>query len=127
MNAKKLAEEAKAADKAKTAAALKKTIGFKGKKGGNIGKPVQVDPIKPTLKAPGIKRLKLKHDKPLSNVAFKFNLHRYTSASRTGGSTGTNPCRWTSSSLCRRPRRMQGRRRRPPPVFPRTLSLAACE
>jgi hypothetical protein len=39
---------------------------------------VQVDPIKPTLKAPGIKLVKLKHDKPLSNIAFKFNLHRYT-------------------------------------------------
>jgi hypothetical protein len=39
---------------------------------------VQVEPIKPTLKAPGIKLLKLKHDEPLSNVAFKFNLRRYT-------------------------------------------------
>ena len=41
------------------------------------GKAVQVDPIKPTLKAPGIKRLKLKYDKPLANVAFKFNWSRY--------------------------------------------------
>jgi lipoate-protein ligase A len=39
---------------------------------------VQVDPIKPTLKAPGTKRLKLKYDDPLSNFAFKFNLRRYT-------------------------------------------------
>jgi hypothetical protein len=38
---------------------------------------VQVDPIKPTLKAPGIKLLKLKYDKPLSNVAFKFTLRLY--------------------------------------------------
>ena len=38
---------------------------------------MQVDPIKPTLKAPGITRLKLKCDKLLSNFAFKFNLRRY--------------------------------------------------
>ena len=38
---------------------------------------MQVDPIKPTLKAPGTKRLKLKNDVPLSNFAFKFNLRRY--------------------------------------------------
>ena len=39
---------------------------------------MQIDPIKPTLKAPGIKLLQLKCDKPLSNFAFKFNLRRYT-------------------------------------------------
>jgi len=38
---------------------------------------VHVDPIKPTMQAPGIKLLKLKYDKPLSNFAFKFNLRRY--------------------------------------------------
>ena len=38
---------------------------------------MQVDPITPTLKAPGTKRLKLKHDESLSNFAFKFNLRRY--------------------------------------------------
>jgi len=48
----------------------------------NIGKAVQVDPIKPTLKASGTKRLTLKSDEPLSNVALKFKLRRYTSASR---------------------------------------------
>jgi len=41
---------------------------------------VQVDPIKPSLKAPGTKRLKLIYDGPLSNFTFKFNLHRYTMA-----------------------------------------------
>ncbi len=41
------------------------------------GKAVQVDPIKPTLKAPGTKRLKLKYDKLLSSFAFDFNLRRY--------------------------------------------------
>ena len=38
---------------------------------------MQIDPIKPTLKAPGIKLLNLKYDKPLSHFAFKFNLRRY--------------------------------------------------
>jgi hypothetical protein len=38
---------------------------------------VQVDPIELTLKAPGIKRLNLKCDEPLSNYAFRFNLRRY--------------------------------------------------
>ena len=39
---------------------------------------MQVVPIKPTLKAPIIKLLKLTYDKPLSELAFKFNLRRYT-------------------------------------------------
>jgi len=39
---------------------------------------VQVGPIKPTLKAPGTKRLKLKCDGLLLSFAFKFNLRRYT-------------------------------------------------
>ena len=39
---------------------------------------MQVDPFIPTLKAPGTKRLKLKHDEPRSDFIFKFNLRRYT-------------------------------------------------
>jgi hypothetical protein len=42
------------------------------------GRAVQVDPIKPALKVPGNNRLKLRYDEPLSNVAFEFNLRRYT-------------------------------------------------
>jgi hypothetical protein len=38
---------------------------------------MQIDFMKPTLKAPGTKRSKLKHDEPLSSSAFKFNLRRY--------------------------------------------------
>jgi hypothetical protein len=38
---------------------------------------MQVDPINPTLKAPGTKRLKLKCHKLLSRFAFKFNLRRF--------------------------------------------------
>jgi len=41
---------------------------------------VQVDPTKPTLKAPGIMLFKLKYDNPHSNFAFKFTLRRYSVA-----------------------------------------------
>ena len=41
---------------------------------------MQVDPIKPTLKAPGTKHLKLKPETLLSTSAFKINLRRYTLA-----------------------------------------------
>jgi hypothetical protein len=34
--------------------------------------------MKPTMKAPGSKRLNLEHDKLVSNFAFKFNLRRYS-------------------------------------------------
>ena len=43
---------------------------------------MQVDPIKPTLIAPGLKLLKLKCNEPPSNFAFKFDLHHYTSGRR---------------------------------------------
>jgi hypothetical protein len=36
--------------------------------------------MKLTLKAPGSKRLKLRYDELLSNVAFKLNLRRYIMA-----------------------------------------------
>ena len=39
---------------------------------------MQVDPIKPILKAPGTKHLKLKCDELLSSFAFKLNLHHYS-------------------------------------------------
>ena len=39
---------------------------------------MHVDPIKPTLKAPGAVRFKPKCDKLLSRFAFNFNLRRYT-------------------------------------------------
>jgi hypothetical protein len=34
--------------------------------------------MKPKLKAPGTKRLKLNYDAPLSNFAFNFNFRLYT-------------------------------------------------
>ena len=65
------------------------------------GKEVQVDPIKPTLKAPGSERLKLKCDDLLLNFAFKFNLRRY-SAGSTCAAAATRP---TSSATKTRGRR----------------------
>jgi hypothetical protein len=41
---------------------------------------VQVDPIKPTWKAPGSKSLILKYDKRVSDFGFSFNLRHYTTA-----------------------------------------------
>ena len=39
---------------------------------------MQLDSIKPTLKAPGTQRLKLKCDDLLLKFAFKINLRRYS-------------------------------------------------
>jgi hypothetical protein len=41
------------------------------------GRAVQVDPMKPNLKPPGRKHLKLKCNILLSTSAFKFNLRRH--------------------------------------------------
>jgi len=65
------------------------------------GKAVQVDPIKPVLKAPGSVLLKLRCDKLLSTFAFKLKLRRYNAAQTVGrlrqGGAGLglqyqNPC-----------------------------------
>jgi hypothetical protein len=42
------------------------------------GKPLQVEPMKPTLKAPGTKRLNLKNVEVVSSFASNFHLRRYT-------------------------------------------------
>ena len=39
---------------------------------------MQVEPMKPTFKAPGSKRLKLNHEERLSSLAFNFNLRHYS-------------------------------------------------
>ena len=52
---------------------------------------MQLDPMKPKLKPPGIKLLKLESDKPLSNLAFKFNLRRYTAVAGAATVLTTNP------------------------------------
>jgi hypothetical protein len=54
--------------------------GAAGAGGGGQGEAVQVDPIKPTLKTPGINRSKFNYDVLQSNVAFKFNLRCYIKA-----------------------------------------------
>ena len=41
---------------------------------------MQVDPIKPTLKAPGTKRLRLEHVEMLSSFAFNSDLRRFLEA-----------------------------------------------
>jgi hypothetical protein len=48
-----------------------------------LGKAVQVEPMKSISKAPGAKRLKLKYDKPLSNIGFDFNLRHSSSDPRS--------------------------------------------
>ena len=48
----------------------------------SLGRAVQVDPIKPALKAPGTKRLKMIYNGPVSNFAFNFDLRRYISGTR---------------------------------------------
>jgi hypothetical protein len=66
---------------------------------------VQVDPLQPTLKAPGSERLKLEHEELLSNFAFNCNLRRYEEVGdldvEQGGSTKlleVGRCRLTLSN-----------------------------
>ena len=55
---------------------------------------MQVDPVIPTLKAPGSKHVKLEYDALLPNVAFNFNLRRYikagVDAAEVAAMTGTD-------------------------------------
>ena len=60
---------------------------------GDHGNAVQVDPIKPMLKAHGTKRLKLKCEEPQSNFAFKVNLRHYITESKGYDTVGR--CRFT--------------------------------
>jgi hypothetical protein len=50
------------------------------------GRPVQIDPVKFTLKLPGTMRWKLPYDGLLSSFAFNFNLHRYNVVGTWDGS-----------------------------------------
>ena len=56
-----------------------------------------LDPIKPTLKVPGTKRLKLKHDKLLSTFAFNFNLRRYNTAEEAAWLASDEVPAWAKS------------------------------
>jgi len=57
------------------------------------GRAVQVDPVKPMLKPPGTKHLKLKCDILLSTSAFRFHLRRYST-----GSSARSLTPWRSAS-----------------------------
>ena len=56
-----------------------------------LGKAVQVDPIKPTLKAPGTERLKLEHDEMPSNFALSLSLRRYSWTRAASRATASSP------------------------------------
>ena len=62
---------------------------------------MQVDPIKPTLTAPGTHLFTLKCDEPLSTFAFKFNSRRYTKGFREAlepfGLDPADPAFWTDA------------------------------
>jgi len=67
------------------------------------GRAVQVDPMKPMLKAPGTNLLTLKHDEPLSIFAFKLDLRHYTVRCSTGTSRWPHKRQWGSLRTCARP------------------------
>jgi len=50
-----------------------------------LGGAMLAEPMKPMLKAPGIKRLKLEYDKLLSSLAFDCNLRHYSWGMSTCG------------------------------------------
>ena len=60
---------------------------------------MQVDPIKPTLNAPGAEPLKQKCDELLSNFAYKFNLRRYTPGTSRPTSSWHSPLRGGAASM----------------------------
>jgi len=57
---------------------------------------VQVDPIKPTLRAPVTKRLKLNCVEPLLNFAFNLNLRHYNEALAADLAASGVPCAVTA-------------------------------
>ena len=64
----------------------------------SLGSAVQVEPMKPMLKPPETKRLKLRCGEPLSKFAFKFNLRRYSSGSAWTSTPTNSKRRGTSMS-----------------------------
>jgi len=81
------------------------------------GRAVQVQPMKPVLKAPGSMLLKLRYDGPLSKFAFRFNLRHYTPATRAPATFPT--LAWISSPHSSTP----GRQPRLPPPAAAGLAL----
>ena len=70
-----------------------------------IGKTLQVAPMKPVLKVPGAKRLKLECYRVLSSFAFNYNLRCYTlaSGSAPGWLVRCCSCASLTSSSCASP------------------------
>jgi len=56
---------------------------------------VQLNPIKPMLKPPGTKHLRLEYDGLLSSFAFKFDLRRYIEARARAWNLKVGRCRLT--------------------------------
>jgi len=62
--------------------------GGRGGGGYTQGRAVQVDPMKPMLKARGTERLKLEYDESPSNFAFKSKFRRYSKESEAKAKEG---------------------------------------
>jgi len=77
-----------------------------------LGRAVQVDPIKPTLNAPGSMLLKRQYDGPASKFAFNFNLRRYTACSPPRRTVRDWARQTASMCCCGRWRRTRARTRR---------------
>ena len=65
----------------------------------NLGKVVQVEPMRHVLESPGSLLLKLNYNGPLSSFAFKFNLRSYTWA-RRGRNTTRRISRTSRTARC---------------------------
>jgi hypothetical protein len=101
------------------------------------GMAVQVEPMQSKLKAPGIERLKLNYDNPLSRFGFEYNCAATTWCSTGSGARGTTgrsaasggaraapSCADTRRRVTRPPRRRLGSHSRTHPrvTRPRTWS-----
>ena len=88
------------------------------------GRAVQIQPMKSVLKLPGAKRLKLEYDEPLSNLAFKSNLRRYTTVGTWACSPSCTRCCRRCAASARTPGRGMARKMLPPytpykpPLYP---------
>ena len=72
---------------------------------GTPGRAVQLDSMKPMLKAPGYKRSKLRYDELLASFAFKFNMRRYIRATTYRRPTCPT-CASSSATTCSRSGRL---------------------
>ena len=61
---------------------------------------MQVEPLKPTLKAPGAMPLTLHYDESLSSFAFKVSLSRYNSVEQGMSMNDTEQLRAALDAMC---------------------------